>query len=240
MIVEDGPLTEAHHRVIGSFVEAGQPVSRVVRATNGGAGLANRAGLERARGDWIAKADADDLNMPERLERQLGFVIENGIDVCGASMVEFDRDEFVHTAIRSLPAHHDKIARTMRMNSPINHPTSFYRRQLALDVGGYADLRYMQDYDLFARMLAAGAKFANIAEPLVRFRADERMYRRRASREMTACEWRLQNNLRSYGVIGPIRMWTNLALRLTFRRLPAPALRAAYRLLFHEARGARR
>ena len=50
----------------------------------------------------------------------------------------------------------------MRLNNPINNPTVVFRRQLALDVGGYADLRYMQDYDLFARMLAGGARAENL------------------------------------------------------------------------------
>jgi glycosyltransferase involved in cell wall biosynthesis len=233
VIVEDGPLADAHYVVIDAFKNGSRAVQRVVRSMNGGAGLANQAGLERASGEWIAKADADDINLSERFERQLAFVTEHGVDVLGAAMFEFTEDPSQSSVIRRMPERHSKIARTMKMNSPINHPTSFYRRELALAVGGYSDLRFMQDYDLFARMLAGGARFANDPKPLVGFRADQGMYSRRTSREMTRCEWRLQHNLRDYGVVGPGRMWTNLALRLTFRRLPDRALKLAYRALFH-------
>ena len=124
----------------------------------------------------------------------------------------------------------------MRINNPINHPTAFYRRQEALDVGGYSELRYMQDYDLFARMLVHGARFANMPDAVVAFRADERMYARRRSRDMTACERALQDNLRSYGLISTPRMWVNLGMRQGFRRLPGPLLRSAHRWLFTQGR----
>jgi hypothetical protein len=43
----------------------------------------------------------------------------------------------------------------------------------------------------------------------------------------------LQHNLRRYGLFGTTRMWLNLILRLTFRRLPPVTLKSAYRLLLH-------
>jgi glycosyltransferase involved in cell wall biosynthesis len=234
VIVEDGPLPDPHVAALADFSSQSEFAVVTVRLEkNGGAGIANGAGLRAASSDWIAKADADDINMPDRLGRQLEFVLENGVDVCGAAMAEFDSDEENVTAVRLSPLAHRDIARRMRMNNPINHPASMFRRQAALDAGGYSEMRYMQDYDLFARMLADGARFANIAIPLVKFRADSRMYNRRKSREMNRSEWCLQHNLRRSGVISTPRMWANLALRLVFRRLPRPLLKAAYSALFH-------
>ncbi len=87
----------------------------------------------------------------------------------------------------------------------------------------------MQDYDLFARMLANGAVMANLAEPLVLFRAGADMHKRRSSRLFVRLEWQLQHRLRDYGLIGTSRMIANLGVRLAFRFLPPPMLRLVYR-----------
>jgi len=232
VVVEDGPLTDDLHAVLAEHKAKRPGVVSVALPENLGAGVANMAGLKRATGDWIVKADADDVNVPERVERQLAYALASGADVVGAAMLEFDGDENAPIARRAHPLTHDEISVRMRMNNPVNHPASMYRRSVALDVGGYSDMRYMQDYDLFARMLVNGARFANMSDALVLFRADSGMFRRRASHSMNECERRLQRNLRSYGLISPARQWVNLALRFGFRRLPAPALRLAYRVLF--------
>jgi hypothetical protein len=116
----------------------------------------------------------------------------------------------------------------MRINNPINHPTAVYRRDAALAAGGYPDWRFMQDYDLFARMLTNGSLMMNLDEPLVLFRAGDAMRRRRSARGFAAREWVLQRALRRYGLIGGPRMVLNFAARMTFRMLPGPLLRLAY------------
>jgi glycosyltransferase involved in cell wall biosynthesis len=228
VIVEDGPLTSEQHEVLDAFAGGREGVVRVVLPVNGGAGVANQAGLEAATGAWIAKADADDVLVPTRFERQVEALRETGADLCGSAMWEFDDDPDRPVRLRLNPLTHDEIARRMRFNNPINHPTTVYRRGLALEVGGYPTMRFMQDYDLFARLLAGGARMTNLEEPLVRFRAGDTMRRRRSARGYLALELELQRRLRSYGVIGPVRMARNLLVRWTFRMLPQHAIRHAY------------
>ena len=228
VVVEDGPLTHEQHRVIEGFAERHGQVVRVALPVNGGAGVANQAGLEAAHGAWIAKADADDVLAPTRFERQVEALRASGADLCGSAMWEFDEDPDRPVRLRTNPLDHDAIARRMRFNNPINHPTVLYRRGLALEVGGYPTMRFMQDYDLFARLLAGGARMTNLAEPLVLFRAGDTMRRRRSAKGYLALELELQRRLRSYGVIGPVRMARNLVVRSTFRLLPQRAIGHAY------------
>ena len=224
VIVEDGPLMDAHLVTLSDLEQRHPRVVRIRLEVNAGAGEANQAGLMAAAGEWIAKFDADDICLPHRIERQMAALEASGADVCGGAMLEFVQDPERPVAIRRCPLEHDLIARRMRFNNPINHPTSMYRRDVALSAGGYADLRFMQDYDMFARMLVSGARMINLSEPLVLFRADDRMRRRRSARELTVLEWQLQRRLRAYGLIGRFGMGVNLVLRLAFRRLPAPLL----------------
>ena len=71
VVVEDGPLTADHDRVIDHYAASRDGVVRVRLAINQGAGVANGAGLQAATGTWIAKMDADDLLLPRRFETQL-------------------------------------------------------------------------------------------------------------------------------------------------------------------------
>jgi glycosyltransferase involved in cell wall biosynthesis len=228
VVVEDGPLTVDHDRVIDQYAASRDGVVRVRLATNQGAGVANGAGLRAATGTWIAKMDADDLLLPHRFETQLAALKETGADLCGAAMWEFDHDPERPTRLRTNPATHEAIARRMRFNNPINHPTAMYRRELALRVGGYPSMRFMQDYDLMARMLAGGARMTNLPEPLVLFRAGDGMLRRRSARGYLALERELQRNLRSYGLVGRGRAAVNLTVRGAFRVLPRWGLSRAY------------
>lgn len=232
VVVEDGPLTPEHRLVIERLVET-HPAAVVVRLEeNSGAGVANQAGLRAASGTWIVKMDADDVCLPTRIETEMAALEVSGADVCGAAMLEFEVSEEHVVAVRRNPTTPEAIARRMKVNNPINHSTAIYRRELALEVGGYPDLRFMQDYDLFARLLAHGARFINLPEPLVLFRADPGMFRRRSARTMLGYERVLQRNLVRYGLIGRGRATVNLVLRGGVRLLPPRLLRATYSLLF--------
>jgi len=228
VVVEDGPLTAEQHAVLDGFAARQPGVVRVALPVNRGAGVANQAGLEAATGAWVAKADADDVLVPHRFERQVAALRESGADLCGSAMWEFDEDPDRPVRLRVNPLDHDAIARRMRFNNPINHPTVVYRRGLALEVGGYPTMRFMQDYDLFARLLAGGARMTNLEEPLVLFRAGDTMRKRRSARGYLGLELELQRRLRSYGVIGPVTMARNLAVRWTFRLLPQRLIRTTY------------
>lgn len=233
VVVEDGPLSSDLHRVIERFARETRALKRVVLDVNGGAGLANDAGLRACRGTWIAKMDADDISVPRRFETQLNHVRTTGVDVLGSYMAEFSESEEIVDAVRTAPLTHSEIRRRMMSNNPINHPSVFYRRSVALAAGGYGAERVMEDYDLFARMLIGGARMENLPECLVLFRADDSMYRRRASRQAIRCEWQMQCKLHRYGVVSGLRKYANLVIRISFRLLPLPMMRRAYALVFN-------
>ena len=222
VIVEDGPLSREHLDVISELERRHPRVTRVRLPVNSGQGIANQVGLEAAAGTWIAKADADDINEPERLEQQLRHLEQTGADVCGTAMLEFDEEPAVPNAVRVSPVGHDQISRKMRTNNPMSHPTVMYRRDLALACGGYPDMRFAEDYVLFARLWRDGAIFTNMPDHLVKFRADAGMHARRALRDQAGVEWRLQQELMACGLVSPWRRWWNLGVRLGYRSSADP------------------
>lgn len=238
LVVVDGPVPGALDSALASAASA-HPTMRVERLPrNVGSGLASARGLELATGDFVARHDSDDISLPHRLERQMDAVEERHLDLVGSAMLEFEGSPDHVIGVRRNPRTHAQIAARMRLNNPINNPTVVFRRRLALDAGGYADLRYMQDYDLFARMLAAGARAENLDEPLVLFNAGDDMISRRAGWRMLPNEWDIQRRLRDTGTIGNLLMVRNLVVRGAFRIVPPRLLKRVYALLFRRGTGA--
>ncbi len=232
LVVVDGPVPEALDAALVRAATA-HPVLRVERLSrNVGSGLASAHGLELATGEFVARHDSDDVSLPHRLEREMDAVVRHGLDLVGSAMLEFEGSPDRIIGVRRNPRTHEQIAARMRLNNPINNPTVIFRRQLALDAGGYADLRYMQDYDLFARLLAAGARAENLDEPLVLFNAGDAMIARRGGWRMLPYEWDIQRRLRATGTIGTVLLVRNMIARGAFRLIPPTLLRRVYPVLF--------
>ena len=232
LLVVDGPVPASLDAAIAEAASA-HPELRVERLpVNSGSGAASARGLALATGDFVARHDSDDVSLPRRLERQLAAIEERSLDLVGAAMLEFEGSPEHVVGVRANPRTHEQIAARMRLNNPINNPTVVFRRQLALDAGGYADLPYMQDYDLFARMLAAGARAENLDEPLVLFNAGDGMIGRRGGWRMLPHEWTVQRRLRDTGTISTPLLVRNLVVRGAFRVIPPALLKRVYAVLF--------
>jgi hypothetical protein len=159
-------------------------------------------------------------------------VIEAGADLVGSALVEFADDERREGAVRVPPRTAAAIALRARFHSPFNHPTVVYRKSAVDRAGGYKELPFLEDYWLFTRMLASGAKVANVAEPLVRYRTGSGSYRRRGGWKMLRSEVTLQRHLFDDGFITRSQYVRNLAVRGGYRLVPVHWRRIAYRLVF--------
>jgi len=228
VVVVDGPVTDNHEAVLGGHADS---VTRVDMPNRVGLGRALQAGLVRCAGTWIARADADDVNRPDRLEAQLSLLEVTGADVCSSSMTEVAGPSLRVVGLRRSPTTHRDFSRRMRMTNPVNHPAVVFRRDAALRAGGYRHLPLLEDYDLWARMLRDGAQFVGVEEPLVTFRVDG-MLERRADRTLAVSERQLQRNLRDYGLIGWPGTLRNTVVRAAYRRMPTTLRARVYARLF--------
>lgn len=157
---------------------------RVLHTSSSGLVHALNVGLTAARGELIARMDADDIAYPARFEKQLrAFDADPELVACGTHVRYFPRDVVRDGALRyeawlnSLvdPRH---IERDMFVECPIAHPTLMIRSAALRAVGGYRDRGWPEDYDLVLRLFARRARMRNLPEVLLDWRErPERMSR---------------------------------------------------------------
>jgi glycosyltransferase involved in cell wall biosynthesis len=227
VIVRDGPVREELAQCLEELrTTSPVPVTFVPLERNGGLGPALDSGLAASQFDVVARMDADDVSMPNRFEVELPL-IENA-DIVGSGLLEFVGDTDQIVGQRVPPTDPAQIAAYARMHDPFNHPTVVYRRSAVLAAGGYGDLPLMEDYALFARMLAGGARAANVAEPLVYYRVGATAFKRRGGLALLRSELRLQREFRRLRFTTTPQCVRNILIRGGYRLVPWWLRRAVY------------
>ncbi len=159
----DGTLELLQHQPDITLID--RPHRGIVPALNDG--------LAAAKGDYIARMDADDLCHPERMEQQVSFLDsfpEIGIVGC---RVAFGGDRCKQAGYA---AHVDwineqitpkEIALNRFIESPFAHPSIMFRRELFELFGAYRDGPFPEDYELWLRWMANGVKAGKVDAELV-------------------------------------------------------------------------
>lgn len=128
-------------------------------------------GIELSTGEYIARMDADDICLPERLERQAEFLDRNpNIGLVSSNIVFMSQaKKFLRTS--NQPSSHEEIANKLRVGRcPIYHPTVMARREILRAFGGYRTaFQRAEDFDLWLRMLDE-VQFCILKEPLLLYR----------------------------------------------------------------------
>ncbi len=177
-LVVDDASTDGSAGYVRRRGETDRRIRLLEQPANQGLGAALRRGVEAASGELIARMDADDESLPDRLERQLRyFEAHPETDVLGGQALDVAADGTVLRE-RRVPLTQARIAELVWTN-PFVHSTVMFRRASILRVGSYdAALRRRQDYDLWFRCVHAGLALANLPVPLVRYRwADDTVAR---------------------------------------------------------------
>lgn len=199
-VMVDGILPEELDRALLEYKERYDIVKVYRFEKNVKLGRALRAGVERCRSELIARMDTDDIAKRNRLEKQYKYMMEYpDVDVLGGWIEEFDEDN--NRIIKRMPEDQKEILQYGKYRNPINHMTVMFRRKAVMEAGNYKHLLYLEDYELWSRMMAAGATFHNLTEVLVEVRAGDAVYRRRSGWEYLKNHRELRNRQRKLGLL---------------------------------------
>ena len=174
VVVDDG----SNDRSIDILEEFQRLDTRVIvykHPKNMGCVAAGNSCFSLAQGKYVARLDADDVSVPERLERQVAFLeMHPDVGLVG-SLGEMINGDGSHIMDISLPISSGLIMWSLSFIDPIINSASCARRSLVLQAGGYRSLLaegekgFPEDYDLWVRMICQ-SKLYNLPERLVKYR----------------------------------------------------------------------
>ena len=153
--------------IIQGFQEQDERVVLINGDKEGISGALNK-GIEKARGKYIARLDADDISLPTRFETQINHMESLGLDICGGHSLLIDSDGKVN-GIGVVPRSHDLCGLSMMFMVPFAHSSVMILKGFLTNSSLKYEGKY-EDFDMWIRMFSAGAKFGNVDDIVIRYR----------------------------------------------------------------------
>jgi len=154
-----------------------EPRIRLIEQPAEGLVAALQVGLKACRSEFVARLDADDIMLPSRLRLQVERLRDSPeLDLVGGGVRIEALDAEVGPGLRHYEAWlnslHEPgaILRDFFVESPFAHPAVCFRAATVRALGGYRAGDFPEDYDLWLRLWEAGASFASLPEPVLRWR----------------------------------------------------------------------
>ena len=152
------------------------PRIRLLQPGRIGVAAASNYGIAEAVSDFVARMDADDLMHPQRLAKQYTFLTEHPhIDLVGCQVSLFPKNR-VRAGFREYVRWQNScitqrdIADEVYVELPIANPSVMFKRHRILELAGYRDGAFPEDYDLQLRLVEAGYRLAKIPDVLLYWR----------------------------------------------------------------------
>ena len=194
-VQEDGPVDADIHEYLTQELNVGRIKHLGERGENKGFDYSLNELIDKvfmAEYEYIVRMDADDISMPERLERQLDFMNENSdIDVCGTYIEEFG-DGIEYAKVVTYPLTHNAMLGFFKKRVPIAHVSAFFRRSYFEKAGLYEVDGHFNNGDtlMWMKGFDSGCRFANIEYIGVKVRVSQDFFGRRGGWKKTASDFK--------------------------------------------------
>ncbi|ADV47239.1 glycosyltransferase [Nitratifractor salsuginis] len=182
IIVDDGS-TDGSAKIVTSYND---PRIRYVRnKKNMGIVYSLNLGTDLARGKYIARMDADDISLPERLERQIHVLKEDNTKVLFSTIRLIDEhNRFIgiwqdDKNCRKL----NELIEMLPVRNCLAHPTLMTEASLLKRYRYNRYAKHAEDYNLWLRMISDGIKYVKIDEELLYYRVHQDSITKSQSRD---------------------------------------------------------
>ena len=230
ILIEDGPLTPELDEVIEQWQNKLVDTLCVKKLEkNVGLGKALNEGLKHCTNEWVFRMDTDDICTPDRFSKQVAFIKENpDVVLFGGQILEFNQDVSDAHVLKAVPENHNEIKAFAQNRCPFNHMTVAYRHDVITLLGAYQHHLFMEDYNLWLRVIGAGYKVANLPDVILFARVGNGMHARRKGLEYIKSEKQLLNLKKELKIQNPIHANILFLIRSTFRLMPSSLLGKIY------------
>ena len=206
VVCVDDASSDATPHLLRRFSQTDSRV-RVIPGEGRGLVAALQLGLRECRGELIARMDADDLVHPDRLRLQADLLSRDASVGAAGSLVRCfpgpltpglaRLEQWLNSVVTP-----DECGAARFIEAPLVHPSTTFRREALVAVGGWRDAGWAEDWDLLLRLHSAGWRFAKVPEVLL----DWRDSAQRLTRTGEAYRAHRMIELRAYHLAeGPLR-----------------------------------
>jgi glycosyltransferase involved in cell wall biosynthesis len=174
IIVINDASTDKTAQIIASYKKKYSRKIKVITLTsnlNGGGDRCANLGIQKAKGTYIARMDADDIAHPTRIEKQVAFLEENSkVVLVGSNAWVINQDSEV-IGEKLEPSSPHEIYTAYFTFHPMIHPSCMIRREISGKPFEYSiEYSANNDYNTFFKLLCKGHLFANLPEKLLYYR----------------------------------------------------------------------
>jgi glycosyltransferase involved in cell wall biosynthesis len=169
IIVDDGS-TDGTLAILESLAATDARVRVLRNGANRGLAASLNVAWSQARGDLLARMDADDFSYPDRLHRQVEFMAAHPEVAVLGTGIELMDSEGRLLGCALCPEWHEELQKRMYKENPFAHPSVMMRRGFLEALGGYdGRLKWAEDADLWLRGYRQ-FRYHNLQQPLIRYR----------------------------------------------------------------------
>ena len=167
IIINDG----SSDKTLDIILSYRDPRIVLVNQNNQGVTRSLNNGLKIAKGEYIARMDADDISEPERFAMQINFLDNNPLTaLCGTRAIAIDKDDKIIKNFDYPPLTDKAIKRYYLLHNPFIHSSVIFRKSITDICGRYDEtIPRAQDYEYWGRIIS---KFpvANLSQHLLKYR----------------------------------------------------------------------
>lgn len=157
-------------------LDKSDPRLKIHHCNGRGVADAFNTGFAHCEGVYVARMDADDISLPQRLQCQLDYLTQNpGVGIAGGC-VEIFSESGIQGGLRRYQTWLNSVRTPQQVHlqifieSPLPNPATMFRRSVLEQLNGYCDPGWPEDYDLYLRADAAGVQMGKPVPVVLRWR----------------------------------------------------------------------
>ena len=173
IIILDNPENIKLKYILNEYKLKDTRVKVLINDVNKGLVFSLNRALKECSGGYIARMDADDISYPDRLEKQIKYLIDNNLDLIGSNITLFKNDKKIFYKTDKLLTH-KYLTKLLSVGTiGIVHPTFFAKKEVFDRLNGYKNAFHAEDMEFLGRVVFHGFKVGNMKEILFDCRYSE-------------------------------------------------------------------
>lgn len=206
LLVVDDCSTDNTSKILQNFTKQDERIHYFRLLVNGGAAISRNLGIKEAKGRFIAFLDADDIWLPEKLHKQIQFMLNNNVFFSYSAYQKFDKHGNRGIVIPPEFTNYKKLL----CGNIIGCLTAVYDAE-ALGKCYFPNIRKRQDMGLWLEILKKIDIAQGLPEVLAKYRCDNGMSANKM--KVLSYQWKLYRNIEKLSFLSSLKYFLIYAIR---------------------------